>query len=252
MTINDNIISERLIKKGKELFNAPPQLVQFTKDKNADNLLNEIEKYPHAFVLACVMDRQFKAELAWLIPYRFASKLGDFKFSTIERLSLEDVKNLMTKPKALHRFPDKMSQNFFDAIVTIQERYNGNAAQIWDNRPSSAKVVYEFLQFNGVGPKIATMAANILARDLKIPFSDYFSIDISIDVHVRRVFVRLGLVNDGATVEEIIYRARSLYPEFPGLMDLPTWEIGRNWCKPKQPNCKDCYMKDLCQYNRNS
>ena len=40
-------------------------------------------------------------------------------------------------------------------------------------------MVYRFLEFNGVGPKIASMAANILAREFKIPFADYFSIDIS-------------------------------------------------------------------------
>ena len=48
------------------------------------------------------------------------------------------------------------------------------------------------LEFRGAGPKIATMAANLLARHLKVPFSDYYSIDISVDVQVRRVLSRLG------------------------------------------------------------
>jgi len=98
---------------------------------------------------------------------------------------------------------------------------------IWANRPASAEVIYRFLEFRGVGPKIATMAANGLARHLKIPFSDYFSIDVSADVHVRRVFARLGLTGRGDTIEAVIYRARVLHPEFPGLLDLPAWEIGR-------------------------
>jgi hypothetical protein len=49
------------------------------------------------------------------------------------------------------------------------------------------------------------MAANILAREFKISFADYFSIDISADVHVRRVFARLGLCTADATVEQVIY-----------------------------------------------
>ena len=252
MLVNAHAIAERLVTKGKELFDAPVDIVQFTSDEKPNRLLNNLNEYPHAFVLACVMDRQMKAELAWLIPYRFATKLGSFKFSTLESLTIQDIRVLMTEPAHLHRFPEKMSKVFFEAISTIRNRYGGNAAQIWANRPSSAKVVYEFLQFRGAGPKIATMAANILARELKVPFSDYFSIDISVDVHVRRVLGRLGLVNSEASIEEIIYRVRSLHPEFPGLMDFPAWEIGRNWCKPKQPLCKECYMRDLCHYTNNS
>jgi endonuclease-3 len=107
-------------------------------------------------------------------------------------------------------------------------------------------VVYRFLEFDGVGPKIATMAANILAREFKIPLSDYSSIDNSADVHIRRVFARLHLCPPDASVEQIIYKAKALHPEFPGLMDLPIWELGRNWCKPNKPNCQKCYMSDLC------
>jgi endonuclease III len=90
------------------------------------------------------------------------------------------------------------------------------------------------------------MAANILARDFKIPFADCSAIDISADVHIRRVFWRLGLCPPDANVEQVVYKAKALYPKFPGMMDLPCWEIGRNWCKPRDPECRSCYMNELC------
>jgi endonuclease-3 len=90
------------------------------------------------------------------------------------------------------------------------------------------------------------MAANILARAFKIPFADYYSIDVSADVHVRRVFRRLGLISEDAGPEEAVYAARALHPKFPGLMDSPAWEIGRNWCRPTAPHCADCYMRAVC------
>src|SRR3972149_530609 len=103
-----------------------------------------------------------------------------------------------------------------------------------------------FLSFGALVKKLPRWQQIFLARELKIKFSDYYSIDISVDVHIRRVFYRLGLIHKSASNEQIIYRARALSPAFPGLLDLPAWEIGRNWCKPSEPNCSECYMSKAC------
>jgi endonuclease III len=244
--MSEKSIRDRLVEHGQILFHAPKQPIAFTKETQADALLNDLTNHPHAFVLACVMDRQVKAERAWLIPYRISEKLGAFSMQVLCALSKEDVNHLMREPEPLHRFVDTMANHFYSAVQWISNNYAGDASRIWANKPSSAEVVYRFLEFKGVGPKIGSMAANILAREIKIPFSDYYSIDISADVHVRRVFHRLGLCPANITVQQVIYKARALYPDFPGMMDLPCWEIGRNWCKPRGPVCSACYMNDLC------
>ncbi|MDL1957683.1 MAG: hypothetical protein LWW95_11665 [Candidatus Desulfofervidus auxilii] len=46
-----------LIEKGKELLNQPYKKIEFTGNPEADALLNDIKNFPHAFVLACIMDR---------------------------------------------------------------------------------------------------------------------------------------------------------------------------------------------------
>ena len=239
-------IRGQLIKHGSKLFDAAPKAVVFTQNREADQLLNDLEHTPHAFVIACVMNRQMKAENAWLIPQKISQKIGGFGFRKLAALPFQKIHDLMNKPEPLHRFPREMSNNFFEAIKLIGKEYGGNAAKLWNGKPSSAEVVYRFLQFKGVGPKIATLTANMLARDFKVPFSDYYSIDVSVDVHVRRVFARLGLITQNATTEEVIYRARSLNPQFPGLLDFPAWEIGRNWCRPMHARCDACYMQSLC------
>lgn len=240
-------IAAILVQRGEQLFRAEPKPTVFTGVSAADALLSDLAHYPHAFVLACVMDRQIKAERAWLIPYRVSEALGGFSFERLLRLSLDDIKTLLTVPEPLHRFPAEMSRNFHDAIGLIQTAYGGHAARIWSDTPSSAEVVLRFLRFRGVGPKIATMAANILAREFKIPLADYYSIDVSADVHVRRVFWRLGLTTETARPEEAVYTGRALHPAFPGLMDPPTWEVGRTWCRPQEPRCSECYMRPVCR-----
>lgn len=247
--MNDQAIRDRLVNHGRQILNAKQGTAKFTDVPAADALICDLDTRPHAFVLACVMDRQIKAEKAWLIPYRLSlrdSKLAGFSMAALGELSLDEVRSLMSHPEPLHHFIEKMSKAFYSAIQRIKEKYGGDASRIWRGRPSSAEVVGRFLEFDGIGPKIANMAANILVRGFKIQFADYASIDISVDVHVRRVFARLGLSESNASIQQIIYRARALHPEFPGIMDSSCWKIGRNWCKPGKPECSNCYMKDLC------
>ena len=79
--MNESEIRGILLDRGLELFQTPRAFREFAGEPEADRLLNDIEGTPHAFVIACVMDRQIKAQLAWQIPYRFVEKLGDFEFA---------------------------------------------------------------------------------------------------------------------------------------------------------------------------
>lgn len=231
---------ESLVRRGELLLAGPFQPVRFTGDPEPDTLLNDLEAFPHAFVTACLMDRHITAERAWAIPLRLRERLGSFAFADLERLSREDCTSLFSRPQALHRYNDKMAGIFHAAIQRIGSTYQGEAARIWAGNPSSAAVVRRFLEFPGAGPKIATMAANILARGFKVPMSDHCSIDVSVDVHVRRTMRRLGLVRGGGDDLEIVYAAREISPLYPGVLDAPLWELGREWCRPTDPLCGKC------------
>lgn len=244
-------IQRRLIEEGRKQFDAPATFHKFTGVSEADVMMNDLAGYPHAFVLACVMDRQIISEKAWIIPYKIRSNLGDFSMRGLSKLSLRDIRRLMSEPELLHRFVDVMSKNFHLAIARISEAYQGDASKIWAEKPSSAEVVYRFLEFDGVGPKIATMAANLLGRIFKVPLSDFSSIDVSADVHVRRVFGRLGLCDADVSVDQVIYKARAMHPKFPGIIDSPIFDIGRNWCRAADPLCGECMMNDICPSSAN-
>jgi len=243
---------EKIIKilkeKGNELLNKPPENIEFTKNKESDKLLNNLKNFPHAFVLACVMDRQIKAERAWLIPYEVSQEIKGFKISQLLGINQEEIIKIFER-KSLHRFNKIMGENFYFAIQKIHNDYRGDASNIWRDNPGSATLVKRFLEFNGIGIKIATMAANILARDFKISMKDYINIDVSPDIQVKRVFRRLGFISKNSSNEELIYCARELNPEYPGIFDLPCWEIGRYWCRPNRPICEKCYLSMYCNKN---
>jgi len=241
-----------LVKIAKERFQQiDSQIVHFTGDNESDLFLNDLKNYPHAYVLACLMDRQIKAERAWKIPFIVSENMGTKKLNELASIDLNEYISLFESEK-LHRFNKVMAEIFYRAILKIHFDYQGDASKIWNNNPSSASVVYKFLEFKGSGIKISTMAANILARQFKIPFSDYYSIDISPDVHIKRVMKRIGYVPENSDNDMIIYKARELNPEFPGIIDFSCWEIGRNWCKPNNPDCKNCIVRMDCKMNKNN
>lgn len=238
-----------LVTIGKKRFENPEgNSVHLVEDQEANSFLNDLVNFPHAYVLACCMDRQVKAEIAWMIPIRLRKIIGDFSIETLDNISLEEYLTIFNE-NTLHRFNDIMAKVFYSGVKRIVKDYDGDASKIWVGNPSSAAVVYRFLQFDGVGIKIATMATNILARQFKVPFSDYYSIDISPDVHILRVLRRSGLVDKEASIDSIIYKARELCPEFPGIIDFSCWEIGRKWCRPRNPNCEECIIEKECLKN---
>ena len=62
-----------LVKLGWEYFHSSKKdQAHFVDDAAANAMLNDLDQCPHAFVLACCMDRQMKAEGAWMIPYRIS------------------------------------------------------------------------------------------------------------------------------------------------------------------------------------
>jgi hypothetical protein len=194
--------------------------------QEAERMLCDLDSFSHHFVLACLMDRQIRAEKAWAVPYAIGNYVGGFDFPSYEEISLKKLQKIF-EHKRLHRFHSKMAGIFFNGIQRIRGTYDGDAKQIWVGNPPCARVVRKFLEFEGSGPKIATMATNILLRQFKIPMTHYSSIDISADRQVMKYFQNKGLLRAEAKKEELIYFAREANPDYPGLLDLLAWEGGR-------------------------
>lgn len=223
----------------------------FTKDSAIDSLINNIDLYPHLFVLACLMDRQIKAERAWSIPYFVCNGLCDnsYEFPPLAKLSQSQIENYFQKKK-LHRYNEKMAKVFYQAVQKIAKDYNGDASLIWAGKNNSADIIYNFLCLKGCGIKIASMAANLLHRIFGIEYTDYSALDISPDVHIRRVLFRLGFIEDNKDIDTTIYRARSIYPPYPGILDECCWDVGRKYCSPNNPNCIECELNSICNFNK--
>lgn len=190
---SQDVVVKTLLKKSKEVLDVWEKEVK-DKIKSKEDIyyevLSKIGNMPHLFVLGCIMDRQIPAERAWAIPEKVFKYFNCDTIPELAKISEQDYINCFVKEK-LHRFNEIEGQCFYEAVQRIHDQYKDNAANIWQNNASAADVIERFKEFKGCGDKIATMATNILQRDLGVKFSDYSAIDVSPDVHVCRVLYKL-------------------------------------------------------------
>ena len=113
----------------------------------------------------------------------------------------------------------------------IVDEYNGKV-------PNS---IDELLKFDGVGRKTANL---VMAKGFNEPA-------ICVDVHVHRIFNRLGLVNT-KTPEETEMKLREIIPEKYWIrLNTDFVTLGQNICKPTKPMCPFCPINYYCKTNPN-
>ena len=97
--------------------------------------------------------------------------------------------------------------------------------------------IEDLIKFNGVGRKTANL---VLAKGYNKPA-------ICVDVHVHRIFNRLGYVKT-KTPEETEFALREKLP-IKHWLDINTLLVthGQNICKPQRPNCKECPISEWCK-----
>lgn len=250
MPTPEQMIINILFEKAQELHNKPRSIVPFTNIPESDALLNNIEQYPHFFVLGCIMDRQIPAEKAWNIPVIISKECGGIEFQKFLSLDQTLLQSIFSEKK-LHRFNDQMADHFYKAIQRIHTEYHDNAANIWlMDQPDCKEVIDRFAQFSGIGQKISTMATNILVREFKVPLKNVHEIDISVDSQVVKVFKRIGLVSANASIQDVVEASRKVYPKYPGIADSIIWELGRELCKTDLSGCPNCYLNEYCPKNQ--
>lgn len=85
-----------------------------------------------------------------------------------------------------------------------------------------------------------------MVRDFGVSLENLSCIDIAYDVHVRRVFLRMGLVEKD-NIREVTEKARFICKNFPGSLTLPFWVVGREYCRPQNPKCSECRLDEFCE-----
>lgn len=200
----------------------------------------------YAFLMAALMQRGSRAEAVWEIPFHLFNKLDHLDPLAFSKMTSEQLEEILRSLPQKPRYPNQAAKTIISLSKIVVNQFGGNVCSIWEGR-KPADVAGTLVGLSGVGPGIANMTIRILL--------DVFGYDpgpegrkqinVKADTHVIRVFYRTGLIQS-KSADECIQAARQLYPEFPGLLDWPAWEIGRTWCHEHNPECVNCPLPEVC------
>ncbi|MGB9614316.1 MAG: endonuclease III [Fervidobacterium sp.] len=180
------------------------------------------EKDPYKVLITTILSQRSKDENT-----EIASKQLFEKYKTVEEIAQvkpEQLHNLI-KPAGLYR---EKAERIVEVSKILIEKYNGKVPDTFE----------ELITLPGVGHK----TANIV---LYISFGKNA---LAVDTHVHRISNRLGWVNTKTpdqTEEEL---KKLLDPSLWGPVNGSMVEFGKNVCRPISPRCRNCFLKDCCQY----
>jgi len=173
-------------------------------------------------------------------------KLGHLDVERIAQFNVGELEAILRALPKKPRYPRRAAETILDCARQVAERWNGDASKIWDTT-DVRDITSRLVGIRGVGNGIAHMVVNILINDgkLQLPESELRRIDVKPDVHVQRVFYRTGLA-EAQDAQSAIRGARIAYPNYPGALDQPAWQIGRKYCHPRSPLCGTCPLEEFC------
>lgn len=167
-------------------------------------------------------------------------------------LSAQDSDRNINKiaPELFNAFPDMQSLATANAEMLYpfvsKVRNFGNktkwlleiATTLKDDK-NIPKTMEELTALPGIGRK----SANVIMRETGVPAAG-----IIVDLHVVRVAPRIGIATgtDPKKIEKQLMDA--LDPKDWGEVGMAISFLGREICRPTNPKCTECVMKNVCAY----
>ena len=235
--MNQEVVVERLKEFGK---------TRAGRDWNELDVETQrlVRENPFAFLIAVAFDRGRPWQETWRIPTEIDQQ-GCLDPELLASMSETELVELLDVLAVRPRWGTKRgARTLSDVANLVQEQFGGDTSAIWkDASPAEVKMTLQ--EIYGLGPGIASMATRILRDDFGYFRGQERQIDVKPDVHVLRVFRRIGFT-DNESENKAIRAARRLSPEFPGELDWPAWRIGQDWCHATDPDCARCPLSGDC------
>jgi len=179
--------------------------------------------------------------------HAISNAFSGFDFHKVDDYDENKLQELMENNRII-RHEGKIKATIFNAkkMVEIIGQYDSfkNYLKSFPSVDSLIEKLQGYYDgFKGIGER------NVYEFLKEIGFST-----IKPDLQVRKVFLRLGLIGEKASVEEIVKIGKTIAEETnerPCTIDWLLWRFGSEVCKTKNPLCDKCSFDESCSYRRN-
>ena len=135
-----------------------PDQLHFTDSDEANAL---IATDPMALLVGFALDQQVTVQKAFAGPLVIRERVGSLDAAALADADLEAV--FREKP-AVHRFPGAMAQRVHDLAVHIRDRYDGNAARVWEDAADGDELRANLEALPGFGEMKVKALGAVLAK----------------------------------------------------------------------------------------
>lgn len=197
------------------------ELLKKAKQPQSDFVkLMDSFKDPYLVLIACILSLRTNDKTTYPATLRML-ELG----KTPKDFANCDIKKLEKTIYPVGFYSNKAKQ-IVELSKILVEKYNSKV-------PDS---IEELCKFNGVGRKTANLTLSL----------GFNKPAICVDVHVHRIFNRIGYVKT-KTPDETELKLREILPE-KYWIDINTLLVthGQNICKPQKPKCNECPIEKYC------
>lgn len=187
-------------------------------NENYDYVITNINEYPHAIIFMAVIDENSKDGFPESLPYKYLSENKDFSFFALSKLNYDEFKTNMLR--ADYHIGKIEIDLLYDTIQTIKKDFHSNAANIWNDNPSSYILKQRLMMFAGMNVEKANILSIILVQKFNIKLADTKDINISYDWRILVAMAKIGLINDeNSPYDKIKMVTRAISPNYPGIFD---------------------------------
>jgi uncharacterized HhH-GPD family protein len=135
-----------------------PERLHFTDSDDANAL---IASDPMALLVGFALDQQVTVQKAFGGPLVIRERLGALDAATLASADLEAV--FREKP-AIHRYPGAMAKRVHDLAVHVRDRYDGDAARVWNDAADSGELRANLEGLPGFGEMKVKALGAVLAK----------------------------------------------------------------------------------------
>ena len=135
-----------------------PDRLYFTDSDEANEL---IARNPMALLVGFALDQQVPVQKAFSGPLVLKERLGTLD---PEALATADLEPVFRERPAIHRFPGSMAQRVHDLAAFIRDRFDGDAARVWEDASTGDELRANIESLPGFGEMKVKALGSVLAK----------------------------------------------------------------------------------------